>query len=831
MKKKIISLLLVLSAFLITSGVSAKEMSKDDIKPGTYMIGTHLFTRVTAGEYDGTLTVRYIMLAARTINSANIDDMIIYLKNSRGKWVNAVTNEEVTVPNKVDIYYENSVEEFLPKTEIDSGLDITSAQWLFYPLFDERTVAETTSGNIKEYQFELYEKTSSGYTFIDSNTVNPRVGAPLAADATNEVKTYVCRLAIKNSKGEKIYSDYSDEVTVDTKGELVAPNMTSELNIQYDSSRAEWAFNMYLDNEFKNKYPSDTRYNFELSEKTSSGYVYVDDAFTEGLMGKSASADISNETKTYVARLYITNSKGEKIYSNYSDELTLSLKDSIPTPEISYECDMSGCSVNVSDFYFRTSCNNSSSCSSTVADKLIGNYYYNVYEKNGNKIDNGYALGGMGKIASITDISNEEKTYVAKLYLTNSKGEEVVSKESNEITISAKDILEKPELKYGCTGAACSIWINYNTELANEVNYVVYEKTNESYTEVGTAISNGGEAGTAVSITLANEPKTYVTRFYITNSAGEKLYSDYSDEVIINAKDILGKPVLEYSYEASEGKLNFNLKSDSKYLTSPENAFDYSVELYEENGESFDLIKTEKYNTSTGGSTMSITVPSDVKTYKARLYIKNSNSEKIYSDYSNLIFIDPNGIIQLEEVAVVGYEEENKQKVTYKFKDDIYTKYTNIEVLYMYEGKTDWELYSDTITASEEFEIEQTFGQIPERISVSLYKEVDGQRVYTSGYTISYDSDTPLLTGSGVSVEPETNKRIASYMFKNDIYTKYTNIEVSYMYADWELYSDTIEANKVFSIKYDDTQTPSKIKVRLYKIENGQRVYSKDTIL
>ena len=79
MKKKIISLLLVLSAFLITSGVSAKEMSKDDIKPGTYMIGTHLFTRVTAGEYDGTLTVRYIMLAARTINSANIDDMIIYL--------------------------------------------------------------------------------------------------------------------------------------------------------------------------------------------------------------------------------------------------------------------------------------------------------------------------------------------------------------------------------------------------------------------------------------------------------------------------------------------------------------------------------------------------------------------------------------------------------------------------------------------------------------------------------------------------------------------------------------------------------------------------------
>ena len=825
MKKKIISLLLVLSAFLITSGVSAKEMSKDDVPKGTYMIGTHLFTRETVGDYNGTLTVRYIMLAARTINSTNINDMIIYLKNSRGKWVNAVTNEEVTVPDKVDIYYENSVEEFLPEIKLESLLSIESGQWNFAPSFDMET-----SMSEKEYEFELYEKTNSGYNFVAVSPKRPTQWL-LSVDATNEIKTYVGRLAITNSKGEKIYSDYSGEVTVDTKGELAAPIIVSNLLVDYKGSNAEWAFDMYLKDEFKNRYPSTTGYNFELSEKTGSEYVYVDDAFTEGLRGKYASADISNETKTYVARLYITNSKGERVYSNYSEELTLDIKESIPTPVIAYSCDKNGCSVDIIDDYFRTSCNNSSSCLPGIADNLIGNYNYNVYEKNGPKVDYGFTYGRAGRVATITNISNEEKTYVAKLYLTNSKGEEVVSKESNEITISAKDILGKPDLKYGCTGAACSIWINYNTELANEVNYVVYEKTNESYTEVGTAVSNGGEAGTAVSITLTNEPKTYVARFYITNSAGEKLYSDYSDEVIINAKDILGKPVLEYSYEASEGKLNFNLKSDSKYLTSPENAFDYSVELYEENGESFDLIKTEKYNTSTGGSTMSITVPSDVKTYKARLYIKNSNSEKIYSDYSNLIFIDPNGIIQLEEVAVVGYEEENKQKVTYKFKDDIYTKYTNIEVLYMYEGKTDWELYSDTIIASEEFEIEQTFGQIPERISVILYKEVDGQRVYTSGYTISYDSDTPLLTGSGVAVEPETNKRIASYMFKNDIYTKYTNIEVSYMYADWELYSDTIEANKVFSIKYDDTQTPSKIKVRLYKIENGQRVYSKDTIL
>ena len=710
MKKKIISLLLVLSAFLITSGVSAKEMSKDDIKPGTYMIGTHLFTRETVGDYNGTLTVRYIMLAARTINSTNINDMIIYLKNSRGKWVNAVTNEEVTVPDKVDIYYENSVEEFLPEIKLESLLSIESGQWNFAPSFDMET-----SMSEKEYEFELYEKTNSGYNFVAVSPKRPTQWL-LSVDATNEIKTYVGRLAITNSKGEKIYSDYSDEVIINAKDILGKPDL------KYGCTGAACSIWINYNTELANEV------NYVVYEKTNESYTEVGTAVSNGgENGTAVSITLTNEPKTYVTRFYITNSAGEKLYSDYSDEVIINAKDILGKPELTYSYDS-----NNSNILFET---------------ILGAEY----------------------------VTEAETAF------------------------------------------------DYDIEL--------YTKNNNNYNLVATKTYNTATGRGTIDIAIPSSATTYVVRVVVTNSASEKIYSDYSDEVIINAKDILGKPVLEYSYEASEGKLNFNLKSDSKYLTSPENAFDYSVELYEENGESFDLIKTEKYNTSTGGSIMSITVPSDVKTYKARLYIKNSNSEKIYSDYSNLIFIDPNGIIQLEEVAVVGYEEENKQKVTYKFKDDIYTKYTNIEVLYMYEGKTDWELYSDTITASEEFEIEQTFGQIPERISVRLYKEVDGQRVYTSGYTISYDSDTPLLTGSGVAVEPETNKRIASYMFKNDIYTKYTNIEVSYMYADWELYSDTIEANKVFSIKYDDTQTPSKIKVRLYKIENGQRVYSKDTIL
>lgn len=652
MKKKIISLLLVLSAFLITSGVSAKEISKDDIKPGTYMIGTHLFTRVTAGEYDGTLTVRYIMLAAKTINSTNIDDMIIYLKNSRGKWVNAVTNEEVTVPNKVDIYYENSVEEFLPTIGVFSSLDIVNGQWWFEPFIDAFDGVPE-----KEYEFELYEKTSSGYGFVGSSLKPNSSVIPWGTqtDATNEVKTYVGRLAITNSKGEKIYSDYSNEVTVDTKNELAVPNMTSELNIQYESSRAEWTFDMRLDDEFKNRYPSDTRYNFELSEKTSSGYVYVDDAFTEGLRGQFASADISNETKTYVARLYITNSKGGKIYSNYSEELTLNLKDSIPAPEIFYECDMSDCSVNVSDFYFRTSCNNSSSCSSTVADKLIDNYYYNVYEKNGNKIDNGYALGGMGKIASITDISNEEKTYVAKLYLTNSKGEEVVSKESNEITISAKDILGKPELVYsydmhnGNVSFETILGSEYVTDAENAFDYDIelYTKNNGSYNLVDTKTYNTATGRGTIDIAIPSLATTYVVRVAVTNSAGEKLYSDYSDEVTVTIDNVeqLNKPVLQANLYGYYKKFNYYIDINRQdYVYQDQTSSSFSII------DGYEIYKLESGNWELEYSSTDLQGPAknlmfdygQSSMYKARVYAYNAAGEKLYSDYSDIVTIDTN---------------------------------------------------------------------------------------------------------------------------------------------------------------------------------------------
>ena len=81
------------------------DYSKDSIGNGSYIIGNHLFTRAGSDEYDGVLTTEYIMLASKSIASNNKDDMIIYVKNARGNWFNAISNDEITPPDEFKIEY------------------------------------------------------------------------------------------------------------------------------------------------------------------------------------------------------------------------------------------------------------------------------------------------------------------------------------------------------------------------------------------------------------------------------------------------------------------------------------------------------------------------------------------------------------------------------------------------------------------------------------------------------------------------------------------------------------------------------------------------------
>ncbi|MBQ6134960.1 MAG: hypothetical protein IJI60_01415, partial [Bacilli bacterium] len=85
MKKVIYGIIILTLMFAIK--VEAKDMAASSIPNGSYVIGNYEFTRDKTENYNGTLTIQHIMLAAKTIASNDVEDMKIYYKNSRGTWV------------------------------------------------------------------------------------------------------------------------------------------------------------------------------------------------------------------------------------------------------------------------------------------------------------------------------------------------------------------------------------------------------------------------------------------------------------------------------------------------------------------------------------------------------------------------------------------------------------------------------------------------------------------------------------------------------------------------------------------------------------------------
>ena len=86
--KKIFSYFTIIVCLLILGNMKnayAAEIKTDDIANSTYVIGKCMFTRDISDKYSGSLSTDVIMLAAKTIDSNNLEDMIIYYKNARAR--------------------------------------------------------------------------------------------------------------------------------------------------------------------------------------------------------------------------------------------------------------------------------------------------------------------------------------------------------------------------------------------------------------------------------------------------------------------------------------------------------------------------------------------------------------------------------------------------------------------------------------------------------------------------------------------------------------------------------------------------------------------------
>ena len=157
--KKIKYIVFSLILLLPVLSLSAQTIKKDDVPVGTYVIGTHMFTREVNTEtgYEGKLTTELIMLASKTIEGNNLEDMVILYKNPRGKWINAMSAESVEVSDTFNIEYKDKDN----YNEIDfDSLDmryITSIS--DYQLDnDERLYSTLEIIENKEYRYENIKK-------------------------------------------------------------------------------------------------------------------------------------------------------------------------------------------------------------------------------------------------------------------------------------------------------------------------------------------------------------------------------------------------------------------------------------------------------------------------------------------------------------------------------------------------------------------------------------------------------------------------------------------------------------------------------------------------
>lgn len=597
MKKKLLYLLLLFGIlFCIKINVNAKEILSSDISPRTYIIGAYEFTENT------TLTTRHIMLASKTIDGNTLNDMIIYYKNPRGKWINGLTGEMVEVSEKFNIEYVDLIKCLTTPTlenilgdETSATLSITSSGYYL----DSNNLSKISG-------WELYEKTTDGYLKITEGT-NYNYKVTLNP---GETKTFVARVYKLNETLDRVYSDYSNEVEV-TREKLNTPTLANDYNDKTKASLSILGAGYYGSSEETLKEIS----GWELYEKTTDGYSKI----TEGTNYTYQMELVPGEAKTFVARVYKDKENGDRIYSEYSNELEVT-REKLQTPTLANDpSDLSGAhlSMAVEGYY------------ASGEDALKEITGWELYEKT----ENGYVTIANDSTYShnVSMDQGTTKTFIARVYYENENVTKTYSEYSNEVVVTIEKI-KVPTLTFSKNNDKMTLSIiaegtyKDETEQNKITGWELYEKG-----ETNTLITSDKPYTYEMDIPYG-ETKTYYARIYIVDVYNNKVYSENSAELVINEK--LPTPTLSNDYSYTDGA-KLSILTEGYYGSDVEKKNMISGwELYEKTESGYSIL-TEGTN-----YTYELAMKSgSSKTFVSRVY-KNINGEKVYSDYSNEITIE-----------------------------------------------------------------------------------------------------------------------------------------------------------------------------------------------
>ena len=398
-------------------------------------------------------------------------------------------------------------------------------------------------------ELELYEKVNGQYEKREG-LFNIHTPNELNVDP-NVNTTYVLRGHIKTSDGNDIYTDYSNEISVNTI--IATPNLErNEENefYEYDpeTGKGYYVYDGFIDFDDYLADVSNHIFNIsgmELYEKTLEDnvekyHLIVDDFMPDETVGFTVG---TGETRTYVVRVYSYNQNGDRIYSPYSNEITISKEMvTIPVGELTSTLNEKHNALNEDGESIIYYTHKFTMDNTSFADRsdIVG---LDLFMKDSETpldvtiVDNHTVLYDI--------YPNEKVTIVGKLYTVNNSGEKVYGDSSEEeITIDYTDEIETPSITNITEEGAEQLTFKVDLtpykvddNFLTIAGYKLYEKDGEDYNLLKTVnlVKENGEWNNMVTFTQeAETQKTYVIVTYVLLRNGEALPSSYSNEITID---------------------------------------------------------------------------------------------------------------------------------------------------------------------------------------------------------------------------------------------------------------------------------------------------------
>ena len=586
----------------VISGYTPSEIGNS-----TYIIGDHLFTRnpVDTSKYDGVLTTEYIMLASKSIASDNKEDMVIYYKNARGNWINAITDETISeLPSNFKISYIDMVADYNISgiyTDDDYSAVVTLVQ-----ISDKDAIV----------YINTYTKDIRGIGSVNKGVVTLNVDNTTYTITCNETS-----ISIQTS---------DTHIGNKTLDKLANYNIGDYYNYNYGISQ-------YLKTPYNGKYTLgdyeiyavmlyDSTFQIMMKNKNTDKVLFNENvyAFEENnnfsvTLGNILENDAVYNFTIKDDSIVVSSTDDETLNGTYNKEGSFTVEEVLKIFEnkgVSYRVTLNIDENNIDSLYINS------------GETLKDNYYEFNYV-------------------------NSKEGYNFIEWQLNGETFDINTPITESITLTAvwQNVFVKPVLKVENTNEFYKhgFSINNLSDYCSDDEctsykidgYAIYEKDDDDgYSEIS-VIENLDAYNLMV---VANEVKTYAIKVY-KNNDDQKVFSELSSDVLIDTT--IDNPTIEFvQNEGSEDK--YISHENGQYLyrvnVSPSYVYDSSNNSYKIDG--YDLFEKDT-DDGMGVVIATATVGNDIDFYVndgegkivlARVYA-NNNGNKVYLATSNELVV------------------------------------------------------------------------------------------------------------------------------------------------------------------------------------------------